>query len=167
DVCLRSIGEYSHLKELRIDGARAVGDRGMAHLASRDCPLVLLILHDTSVRGKGLANLTRLKKLKHLQLEGDRNNGLDDHDIEELAALKQLVNLELNGQVNLTDESVRSLSSLPNLQVLNLAYTGITARSISLLEKYPALRIVNLSACPKLKDAQKRLLEKKGLILAD
>jgi hypothetical protein len=66
------------------------------------------------------------------------NSGLQDHQIETIAQLSNLLKLDLSKNP-VTDTGIIPLRSLPNLQTLNLHATKITDDALPTLDKLPNL----------------------------
>jgi len=75
-----------------------------------------------------LACLKPLSKLRTLRL----NTRTSDDTLAELAKLKQLVEIELNGQNDITDAGLASLKALPHLRHLQIALDGSPITDVGL-----------------------------------
>jgi hypothetical protein len=84
-------------------------------------------------------------------------NQFDPNTIDDLKKVKEQV-LEINLQnMPLKDDDIKKLSNYPNLEVLNLNFTGIEGKSIGELKNLKNLQQLSLSGNPLSDDAFKSL----------
>ncbi|MEM7233390.1 MAG: glycosyltransferase, partial [Planctomycetota bacterium] len=86
-----------------------------------------LVLTDTRVTDSGLRNLSRLKRLFSLRLEGTQ---VTDRGLAPIARLPHLQNLHLD-RTAVTDDGIAALTNSHRLRTLSLTRTGITDRALS------------------------------------
>lgn len=101
-------------------------------------------------RGPGLIHLPDGEEL------GVRVRGFYDEELEklinELSGLQQLVMLNLSENRNISDNGLRSLHRLTNLQILNLSSVGLTNAGMAHLSVLSRLENLDLSFCNRITD---------------
>ena len=90
--------------------------------------------------GKGLEHLAKLKKLTRLDL---RETKVTDAELAHLKGMTQLEWLSLPEKIS--DEGMRHLAELVNLESLYLTKTGITDEGLKHLHKMTKLQEVRLN----------------------
>jgi len=136
--------------KLERDGQKAtiyaqfpIDENDMKELQGRS-DFTKLKLRDKELTGVGLKYVTN-RHLKHLDMT---NNDLNDDGCREIAKLTSLETLDVNG-CRFTNDNVRMLEPLVNLEVLNLTPgAGLDRRGFALLGKLPDLK--NLSVDGKM-----------------
>lgn len=113
--------------------------------------LKTLHVEDFSGRLKYLKSIDSLSTLllKNSPFKIDNSaSSLSDQEIEDLAPLTGLRQLNLFGNQLITDKAIDSILSLISLTTLDLAYTQITDKGVKKLTALTGLKRVNLSHCP-------------------
>lgn len=121
DSQLMYIGRLRRLRELDIDGSSAVTDSGMAHL-SRLVELEHLNVSNSSIGDAGLAHMKGLVHLKQLWLG---NTKVSDAGIAHLEGLSSLESLLLT-KTAVGDAGLAHLRRLKDLRELRLGWTRVT-----------------------------------------
>jgi Leucine-rich repeat (LRR) protein len=85
-------------------------------------PVVYVKLQGTKVTDAGLKDLAALKQLRNLDLNSTK---VTDAGLKDLAALKQLETLDLDN-TKVTDAGLKDLAALKELQILTLNGTKVT-----------------------------------------
>ena len=153
---------WPNLQQLKLDKT-VVSDRILPGLG--DCPkLKELFLAETKIKGIGLGNLNRLKKLDRLDLRDSpitddgiaelrcpqltwlslENSKVTNRCIKHLAKLKKLKALFLGG-TRVNDEMISDLTSIKSLTHIGLGKTAITAKGIQGLFGHPKLYMLTVS----------------------
>jgi Leucine-rich repeat (LRR) protein len=159
---IHSLKGLSHLEELYLDNSGS-HDGWMDIISSLEKLRCLAV--DGDVTDAGVAQLSRMHRLRGLSLAGSRvtsrsgavigelqeiewlnldNTSIDDTFLESLGTLASLDTLRL-GNTQITDVGIRHLGSLKKLRVLNLSNTRITDGSALYLAGLPKLEILDLS----------------------
>ena len=120
-------------------------EKGIQHLAQltelRQLNLGFAELNDRSMAH--LADLTNLESLSLL------DSSVADNGLRRLQGMKKLQRLNLWRCVNLTDEGLSHLSSLPRLRLIDAVYTKMTKEGVQKLqEKLPELKVRLTNADP-------------------
>lgn len=176
---LEHIAHLTNLKSLDISFT-AIDDEGFENLASLT-KLQTLSMGGDRLGGTCLSSLKLLPSLINLNVGGTQwvDSGmwglpLNESNLRQIGALKQLKSLSLNG-ANLTDrgadkpglaESVRkelrdlsALKNLVNLEILDLSRTPVTAESLEPLKSLPKLREIRLGLARNIDDTAVPVLE--------
>jgi Leucine-rich repeat (LRR) protein len=103
--------------------------------------LAMLRLTDTDITDEGLAHLRGLKKLKHLDLNGARR--ITDDGLRELTDLTNLEELYLS-KTKITGSGFQALTKLKKVNHLGLRDTQITNASLPHLRALEGLEILDL-----------------------
>ncbi len=129
--------------EARLDVNKATS-KDLSGLAQLDPELLQAVGFDESeVNDEGLAQLSRLTGLKMLDL---RSTPITDIGIAKLANLKKLQRLALSAfrtrekGFGPSDESMKALATLPQLEVLGLRHTKVSDKGLAELAKLKSLR---------------------------
>jgi hypothetical protein len=101
------------------------------------------------------AGLARFGELVHLDLSGTRVDAhgvsralaITDAGLRTLAKLQRLRWLGLAGCHQVQGYSLGTLRDIPQLEHLDLTYTGVTSTGLELLAELPALRSLSLAHC--------------------
>ncbi|MEZ6036009.1 MAG: hypothetical protein R3F29_00925 [Planctomycetota bacterium] len=112
-------------------------------------------LHCFDFTDAGLAGLGRFTKLTHLDLSGTDvdNRGwskvlvITDAGVEKLATLTGLRWLSLAQCHDVQGTTLGALRAIPQLEHLDLTYTGLRSEGIAQLPQLPSLRELALSSC--------------------
>jgi Leucine-rich repeat (LRR) protein len=108
----------------------------------------------------GLADLTTLRQL--LELDLSDNRGATDEGLKALAPLAQLQALSLRG-TPVTDDGLAALAAFRRLKSLNLSATAISDRGIEKVLELPALDTLDLSYTKVTDVGIKKLADLKAL----
>lgn len=123
--------------------AGIIDDQGLAEIA-KNCPnLETLRVRFSSISDTGAACLTKLKKLRVLNLPHSR---LSRAGIEHLQELPHLELLRIGGS-RIDDQAVMEISLLPNLESLHLIGPKLTEKSLEALARAPNLTCFYLDGC--------------------
>lgn len=147
--CPRVHGGLAHLSALRmlkvvnLGWCNSVDDSDAAVLASFP-DLQVLNLSRTRVTNAGVSGLSGLTKLHTLALAGCR---VTDAGLASLAGLHALTELDLSYCGNVTDTVMKHLRHLPELKVLNLAYTAFGDGHASMFSELRNLEELSLDSC--------------------
>jgi internalin A len=132
------------LKELYLRSTKITGP-GLASLSGMD-ELRHLDLCRNAIQGKYLENAAKLKRLESLELHRrlDEERGFDDND---LAYLKEAVGLKHLGlsNTNVSDAGMEHLQNMTQLQSLRMLRTGVAGPGLKFLEK--ANQLQELALC--------------------
>jgi len=85
---------------------------------------------------------------------------VDSETLDSLRKLPSLVELDLGGS-DLSDESIRPLAELRQLQVLNLSGTRVTDRTVDLVARLPKLKSLAIGGVEWSADAVQRLQQQR------
>lgn len=124
---------------LTISASSGVGDEDLRHL-HRFVNLVELDLSFCPITDKGIAHVKSLKRLRHLELQGTKVEGigllgLQSQNLCYLSAKK----------TSLTNEGARSLTCFSKLEYLDLSQTYITDEATHFFQKATSLKSLDLS----------------------
>ena len=154
-----------------------------SHLAELE-NLKWIILNNVKLDEKDIAEISRCRKLSRLYLErcditdskfaklteipelhtlGLPRSPLSTLEPEVLGNFTKLQKLDLEHCNNLTDESLKSLSLCPSLQILNLADCGLTDESLKALSSCSSLSTLDVSGNPITDKGLKTLSQMKNL----
>ncbi len=103
--------------------------------------LETVLLSDTSISRKGLAELSGLKKLRELGLDGSQ---VTDADLAPLAALTSLEELRLDG-TKVTGSGMAHLSKLANLRDVSVTGTRVDDAGLAHLRGLTSLNYLSLT----------------------
>jgi len=106
-------------------------DEHLTKLAPVSGGLVDVNLGATSITDAGMANLSKMPKLRKLWLNG---TGITDAGLDSIKALNALEYLNLYG-TQVTDEGLRKLAGLKNLKKLYLWQTKVTSGAVEEFKK--------------------------------
>lgn len=140
DKGLAKLAGLKKLRELRLSNTN-VTDEGLQVL-SRFPALEELAVYGFRGSAKGLSHLEHLDSLRRLSLDFDDRDALTDDAIAPIAKLTGLVSLRLEGQ--LSDEGLRHLEPLTQLEQLHLKGTWLTDKGITRLTCFPGLETLSL-----------------------
>ncbi|CAN5203919.1 hypothetical protein BH11CYA1_BH11CYA1_49510 [soil metagenome] len=160
-LALKNIQHMSGLKKLDLTDCPNANDRCIAPM-NKLPNLIVLRASDTSITGRGLSKLARLKeltsltysegvkvstllkaiagskKLVNLGLDRPRGHLLSLDDVKLIASCKNLIRLDLD-DCNLDDESIAILATLPHLKMLYAHSNKISEASLKSLAKIKGL----------------------------
>ncbi len=138
DVALSGIEHFKELALLDLCGSR-ITSVSIAQIA-RCSNLEVLRLDDLHLNDSSLGALSQLKKLKTLTLH---RSGITNSGIERLKSLSQLQVLHIGANRQIDNKSLEYISSLKNLQSIDLRETTITLPGcLKFLVKLPKLTSV-------------------------
>lgn len=140
DRGLRHIAGLSSLRELNLRSS-SVSDEGAAHL-SKLPSLSALFLSHSKVTEKGVGHLVKMRSLETLELYG---NEIGDAGVERLRELKSLRRLGIGSDHYLSDDGLRHLTDLENLEWLDLSNTSIGDQALARLKNLPRLQYLRLT----------------------
>jgi hypothetical protein len=138
---LKAVAELEKLEVLHLGGnpidddSPPIDDGGLVHVGSL-VNLEELYLGGTKVQGEGLKHLSKLEKLRLLDLS---DCPLTDAALESLPLLENLETLYLWG-TGVDDYELPQLAKLRRLKVLDLAVTRVTEQGLIALQPLDALR---------------------------
>jgi len=137
DAGLEDLGRVVSLKMVRITAPATITDRGVRHLWRLD-QLWLLIIESPGVTGATLHELTDLKSLRSLTLDGI---GTTDAGMKQIPLLPHVEHLRLGsnrgGPPGVTDAGLLLLADAPKLRLLEVTVRGtkITDAGIEALKR--------------------------------
>ncbi len=145
DAGLTALAGLKQLESLRLDGT-AVSDKGLELLARQGNlgGLKVLGLSDTKVTAEGLKSLAQLSGLEELAVA---TRGLDDQSLGTIGKLVSLRSLSLGdgwGAASITDEGLRQLSGMTQLQQLEMHGTSISDEGLQTLQPLSSLESIGL-----------------------
>ncbi len=117
-------------------------------IASSMWKLEYLRLRDMALHGKRLACLSRLTRLRRLDLSGLSDADKDESGellLADLPELPLLEGLDLQ-RSQIQDRDLRRLARLPHLKALSLAYSNVTGDGLAELRRMPALEELEIDA---------------------
>ncbi|MBC8000751.1 MAG: protein kinase, partial [Leptolyngbya sp.] len=88
-----------------------------------------------------IKNMKSLPKLTHLSVPRSR---LNNQDIQRISAYKNVHTLDLTRNIEVNDDAMPMIASMPNIKDLVLNSTGITSKSIPIFLKMPKLKHMQL-----------------------
>lgn len=137
--------QASWLKELEIRHCDKVSADMLRSL--RRLKLKALVIFDTDLDDRGIAELAEFNSLDRLDVEVARNTSA--RGLERLSALSNLSSLTLS-HTPCDDSTVEALSNMASLKELNLGFSKhITDQSIAIVvENMPRLESLTLDHCP-------------------
>jgi len=115
------------LRELELRGVLLT-----EHFAQAICTiegLEVLRINQSDVMKEGLAALSRLPRLRVLDLQNNRE--LNDRLFAGIAPMATVEELDVSHNEDLTDASLAAISRFPKLKVLHVLQSGITAAGIA------------------------------------
>jgi internalin A len=140
EAVMEQIGRLDQLEVLQASGAKGVTDVGVAHLRGLT-HLRELRLGGAKVTGAGLVHLRGMTGLKQLDLQ---DIPLTDADLSNLEGLTRMEILTLTSPW-ITDAGLAHLKGMTQLKRLNLPLTGIRGEGLEHLELMNQLRFLNLT----------------------
>ncbi len=152
DAVLGYLRGHAYLRVLGLRGAR-VTDAGLANLEGMVNLEHLSLPNLQSVTSTGLAHLSRLKRLRILNLEGAP---IDSSGLSYLADLHHLEKLYLRG-ADIDANALDRLTKLPNLADLNLSRTGIGDKAMGAIAGMTSLRRLVLNWTSVTDDGVRRI----------
>lgn len=160
DAGMPALGKLSNLRRLNLRGTK-VADDGMEHLKGLE-KLTRLDLSESMVGNGGLEHLKSLA-VEDLNLWGTRVGDAGMKHVAEMAGLKRL-NLDDVGvpaeNVALTDEGVKLLAGLDNLEWMHLGKTQVSDEGLDALLSLQRLNSLVLHSCPNVTDEGVARLQK-------
>jgi hypothetical protein len=151
DEDLAILAEFPDLERLPLPPG--AGDAGLRHVAALKRLQSLQIeqsftrFERSKVTDEGLAQLTSLETLTHLDLGAAR---VTDAGMKHLGKLKNLEELALE-KAQLTDDGVEQLLTLESLKELKFDGTRLTTKGLDQLAKMPKLKHLHLGSLPRQK----------------
>ena len=106
----------------------------------------LLVVTDTKIGDKGLANLPDGMNLRGLTVDDTK---VTDASLQHLYRFKRLHSLSLAG-THITDAAISQLTKFQSLEAINLSHTKITNKGIMQFAKSTNLSSINLTDCSKI-----------------
>jgi Leucine-rich repeat (LRR) protein len=140
DEDLASLSRFEGLRKLELDSNETIRGSGLVEL-SKLRDLLILRLAYTKTSGR-LPGLEKLTKLRELDLTGTMVN---DKSLKAVSSLQNLEILDLEA-TKITDAGMIHLKKLKNLKELTVNYTSIGDRGIKAAAKMPSLKILSAFA---------------------
>jgi hypothetical protein len=131
DEGLAHVGRLKHLDTLLMWDASEVSDAGIAHLSGLK-KLKCIHCDHSQITDESLRILAGLPRIEELSLQGNRFTDKGRAYLEGKTQLQQLV-LGL-GETDITDDGIRHLRGLVNLERLGLQRTHITSKGLEHLK---------------------------------
>lgn len=151
DTTLQYLSKLRQLTFLSIGNCEKITDKGFLYL-SRLSKLKELELSGAKVSNRGLTYLSRLKSLEVLSMRNSfivRN--YKPTGLTQLAACPKLKKLYLGGCACVTNETLRYIAYIPSLQELNVSYCSkITNEGLPHLAKLKLLRTLWVQRCKRI-----------------
>jgi Leucine-rich repeat (LRR) protein len=113
-------------------------DASLRSLADNCKKLKWLDIYTPSFTADGLLHLARIETLDMLWLRGPLASS---RNVDELSKLSRLKHLGLN-VVEISDEALRAIASLKELEILALHHTIVTDKQFALLQGHPKLESI-------------------------
>ncbi len=139
DEGLRTIAQMSSLRFLDLNGT-PITDEGLQHLSVLT-KLKRLSINDTHVTPEGLVHLAGMQDLENLYIY----NTITDDSVKHVSRLKGLKQLSAN--LEISDESVALLATLPSLEYLSLSDPRITDAALADIARMPSLTTLLFQGC--------------------
>ena len=137
DLELETISLLSGLEDLNIGYGVALGAARPKDLGPADGEAECRIAGGTRVTDLGLARLSRLEKLQHLDVSG---SAITSNGLKALANLRDLRRLSLWNVKGIDDTAAPYLEALGNLTSLDLSNTAVGDETLARLGKLSELR---------------------------
>ena len=154
DAGMKQISGMEKLTGLNVELCRDVTDRGFSHLG-RSKKLSVLIAPGTSISRAGLEQLVSAPRLTALNLEVC--DGVTDdccESVGRMTGLRALVLKKTGFETDpITDDGLRQLSGLRNLELLSLYGNAVTNDGLKQLSPMSSLSDLDLSLLPITDDA--------------
>jgi hypothetical protein len=130
-----------HRLWISTDRDHAISDAGVAHVAQIPNLELILINDAHRISQRGLAGLLNSTTLKSLTLWGAR---LTHEDMEKIASLKELRELEINGSA-VGDDAIVQLARNNSIESLFFEETLVTDDALAQLGKMPNLKYLDVT----------------------
>lgn len=140
DELLPYLEELPKLKELKL--GMVLTDEGLDHIGELR-NLERLAFYGDSVTGRDLKSLAELKGLRELDI-WFRWGQLNDLDLNNLFSLTDLRVLRVRGHESLSDENLKALKPLTELEILEIRADSITNQGLKHIGGLSGLRVLNL-----------------------
>ncbi len=141
DEGLKTIGQMKQLKDLDLSGTK-ISDAGLVHLQGLG-HLDSLSLENTKVTEAGLAHLAQLHGLEELRLHtGSPITGIGARYLAKLKLLRSISN-----NLDLTDDGVAVMATLPHLEILMLSDPAVTDKGLAHVAGMKSLKWLWLQNC--------------------
>ncbi len=137
DFELETISLLGGLEDLNIGYGVALGTPRPADLGAADSEAECRIAGGTRITDLGLAKLSKLEKLQHLDLSG---SAITPNGLKSLANLRDLRRLSLWNVKGIDDTAAPYLEALGNLTSLDLSNTAVGDETLGRLSKLSGLR---------------------------
>jgi internalin A len=137
DLELETISLLTGLEDLNIGYGVALGTARPKDLGAADGEAECRIAGGTRITDLGLAKLSKLEKLQHLDLSG---SAITPNGLKSLANLRDLRRLSLWNVKGIDDTAAPFLEALPNLTSLDLSNTAVGDETLGRLSKLSGLR---------------------------
>ena len=125
------------------DGATL--DESAIDLFAKQTDLEKLFIKDFRILNDAMVEkLAGLKKLKSLQLT---NSGISDAALKTIAAsFSELANLDISSNVRLTDNALKEIAKMANLESLSMMYCDFSEFGILNISEMPKLKALDIRA---------------------
>lgn len=134
DAMIQDVSSIEHITSLKLGGSRSVTDAGMRHL-SRLSRLRYLDLSGTGITDQGLEVLRALPELETISLAW---TGVTDDGVANLSGCERLVNVNLQGTSS-GDGALRALAGMARLCQLRTG-NAVTDAGLALLNEMPIFK---------------------------
>src|SRR6266850_1441364 len=142
DLELETISRLTALEDLNLGFGVGLGTPRPNDLGPADGEAECRIAGGTRITDFGLAKLTTLERLKHLDLSGA---AITANGLKTLASLRNLQRLSLWNVKGIDDSAASSLAALANLTSLDLSNTAVGDETLARLAKLSNLRHLYVS----------------------
>lgn len=138
DNVVEALSGQPSLEYLDLSGA-TLTDAGLERMAATLPNLKGLVLDFTHVSADGMRHLAKFANLERLRYQGMAFDDSIAHHLSSLSKLRMLT-----GDIQFSDSGVKELSSLRNLEVLDLEGSAVTDASMPVLKDMHALKELTL-----------------------
>ncbi|MCA9077043.1 MAG: redoxin domain-containing protein [Planctomycetaceae bacterium] len=152
DVGLRSIGKMTSLEMLSLTRMKWT-DAGLVHLANLKSLEEINLTHP-GTPGRGFDTVMALPKLRYITA----GTMFTDEHLARLGKAKILTALDLSQCEGVTDEGLKYLANVPNLEYLGLFKTNITDAGVKHLKPLKSLKRLDMNVKPFLADGREPAL---------
>ena len=161
DTDIDPLTKLKGLRDVNLSGTQVSND-GLVKLQGVKQLRKLELQTCANISDDGMQHLAALPKLEQVLLlynSGSITNGA----LQQLAKIKSLRLLDVRGCVQISDEGVAHLATLPNLVALKLKTSGVTDKGVAHLARLSKLRSLHLESCRVSGDALQHLSGMKEL----
>ncbi len=152
DEGLSHLRRLTDLEELYMWDASLITDAGVENLKGL-VNLRNIHLDKSRMTDVGFRHLAGMKKMKRLVLE---NQSFSDRGLATVEGMNELTCLSVGGSQGIpcyiTDDGLKVVANLENLQTISLGYARVTDEGLKHLSKLKNLKILDLGGCESITD---------------